>query len=69
MTEKKMDEAEDRLLITPREEFLVTASSKIQPRGGCNVAPSYRLPKTVSCMQYTTIVSGTDHIIPKHESA
>ena len=48
MTEKKMDEAEDRLLITPREEFLVTASSKIQPRGGCNVSLIYRLTNTVS---------------------
>ena len=80
---KKMDEAsynknfkkkligEGRLLITAREEFLVTTSSKIQPRRGCNVSPVYRsrLPNTEFCIQYTTIVSSIDHIIPMHESA
>ena len=55
---------EGRLLITAREEFLDTASSKIQPRGGCIVYPIYRLEglsNTEFCMQYTTIVSGIDY--------
>ena len=39
---------EGKLLITVREEFLVTVGSKIQPRGDCNVSPSYRLPNSVS---------------------
>ena len=43
---------EGRLLITAREEFLVTTSSKIQPRGGCNISLIYRLPKTVSFVCY-----------------
>ena len=57
---------EGRLLITAREEFLDTASSKIQPRGGCIVYPIYRLeglPNTEFCMQYTTIVSGIDQAL------
>ena len=52
---------EVRLLNTAREEFLVTASRKIQPRGSCNVYPIYRLQVTQHCefcMQYTTIVGG-----------
>ena len=66
---KKKLIAECRLLITAREEFLVTASSKIQPRVGCKVSPIYRLPNTEFCVQYTTIVSSRDHIIPMQESA
>ena len=61
---KKLLIGEGRLLITAREEFLVTASNQIQPRGGCNVSLIYRLPNTEFCMQYTTIVSGIDHRIP-----